>query len=301
MRIYVETRIRCTVDDLWRLTQVPEEHVSWDLRFTEIEYLQRPDENTSQQFLYVTRIGLGLTVRGKGETVGQRNMPNGERMSALKFWSDDPMSLILEGAGYWRYIPEDDGVRFLTAYDYKVRFGAFGRVFDAIVFRPLIGWATAWSFDRLRLWIEKRVDPSVAMQRSLLHAIARFSLAVVWVYQGAVPKLLAQHSDELIMVELGGFSAATAPLVVQTIGWIEILFGAAMLFFFHHRWPLFVTIAMMFGATLSVAMSSPQYLAAAFNPVTLNLLMISTALTGLLASQDLPSARRCLRKQPKEW
>ena len=42
--IYVEIRIRCGMDDLWRLTQTPELHRRWDLRFTDIEYLPRPDE-----------------------------------------------------------------------------------------------------------------------------------------------------------------------------------------------------------------------------------------------------------------
>lgn len=298
MGIYVETRIRGTMDELWRLTQTPDLHVRWDLRFTKIEYLPRPDESQPQQFLYATRIGFGLAIQGKGETVGQREGANGERASALKFWSDDPKSLIREGAGYWRYEPDKDDLRFLTAYDYRVRFGALGRVFDAVVFRPLIGWATAWSFDRLRLWIEKGIDPAVSLQRSLLHVIARSALAFVWLYQGAIPKLLYQHADELALVQQGGISAATAPLLVQVIGWIEVVFGLAMLFLIHQRWHFVLTIVLMMAATISVAINSPQSLVAAFNPVSLNVLMIALALVGLLASRDLPSARRCLRRPP---
>jgi len=299
MGIYVETRIRGTMDELWRLTQTPDFHVRWDLRFTEIEYLPRPDESQPQQFLYATRIGFGLAIQGKGETVGQREGTNGERASALKFWSDDPKSLIREGAGYWRYEPNKDDLRFFTAYDYRVRFGALGRAFDALVFRPLIGWATAWSFDRLRLWIEKGIDPVVSLQRSLLHVIARSALAFVWLYQGAIPKLLYQHADELVMVQQGGISAEIAPLLVQVIGWVELVFGLAMLFLIHQRWHFVLTIALMIAATISVAINSPQFLVAAFNPVSLNVLMIALACVGLLASRDLPSARRCLRKPPE--
>ena len=72
----------------------------------------------------------------------------------LRFWSQDPKSLIREGSGYWKYVPHgDDGrtILFLTLYHYRVRFGALGRFLDRLLFRPLIGWATAWSFDRLRL------------------------------------------------------------------------------------------------------------------------------------------------------
>jgi hypothetical protein len=288
MGIYVETRIHGTMDELWRLTQTPERHVCWDLRFTDIEYLSRPDENQPQQFLYATRIGFGLAIQGKGETVGQRDGANGERASALKFWSDDPKSLIREGAGYWRYVPTTDSLRFFTFYDYCVRFGVLGRAFDALVFRPLIGWATAWSFDRLRLWIEKGIDPAVSLQRSLLHFVARSALAFVWLYQGAVPKLLHQHADELAMLQQAGISVMTAPLAAQVIGGMEVVFGLAMLLVFHRRWPFVVTIVLMIAATLGVAISAPRFLVAAFNPVSLNVLMIALAVVGLLASLDLP-------------
>lgn len=299
MGIYVETRIRGTMDDLWRLTQTPDLHVRWDLRFTDIEYLPRPDESEPQHFLYATRIGFGVSIEGKGKTVGEREGPNGERSSALKFWSDDAKSLIREGGGYWRYIPTEDGLRFLTGYDYRVRFGLPGRIFDALVFRPLMGWATAWSFDRLRLWIEKGIDPAVSLQRALIHGVARSAVAFVWLYQGAIPKLLYRHADELAMVERGGISAASAPLVVQWIGVIEVLFGFAVLVSFPRRWPLVVTMVLMLAATIGVAVTAPLFLTAAFNPVSLNVLMLALAFVGVLTSRDLPMARRCLRTPPE--
>lgn len=299
MRIYVENRILGKMDELWRLTQTPNLHARWDLRFTDIEYLPRVDEAEPQRFLYATRIGFGMNIQGRGETVGQQDGPNGERTSALKFWSDDPKSLIREGSGYWRYVPTKEGLRFFTAYDYRVRFGALGRFFDALVFRPLLGWATAWSFDRLRLWIEKGIDPASSLQRSLIHGAARASLAFVWLYQGAIPKLLYRHADEFAMVRQGGVSEAIAPLVVQVIGWAEVLFGLALLVWFYQRWPLTLTIVAMIGATVGVAISSPEFLVAAFNPVSLNVLMVALAAVGLVACSDLPSARRCLRHEPK--
>jgi hypothetical protein len=153
MSIYVETRVRGHLEDLWQRTQDPVLHERWDLRFSEIDYLPR-DGHEPQRFRYETRIGFGLRVRGEGESMGTRDGAAGERTSALRFWSDDPKSLIREGSGYWRYVPTADGVRFLTWYDYRTRFGLLGRLVDRVLFRPLMGWATAWSFDRLRLWIE---------------------------------------------------------------------------------------------------------------------------------------------------
>jgi hypothetical protein len=37
-------------------------------------------------------------------------------------------------------VPVVGGVRFLTWYDYEVRFGRLGRAVDAVAFRPLIGF-----------------------------------------------------------------------------------------------------------------------------------------------------------------
>ncbi len=150
MGIYVETRIRVPLDALWHHTQEPALHVRWDLRFTEIDYLPRPSEDEPQRFRYATRLGFGLAIAGEGESVGQRDLPDGSRSSALKFSSADWRSLIRQGGGYWKYVPTADGCRFLTWYDYQTRFGWAGRLVDRLCFRPLMGWATAWSFDRLR-------------------------------------------------------------------------------------------------------------------------------------------------------
>lgn len=110
--IYVRIEIRGPMDRLWELTQTPELHERWDLRFSEIRYLPRVDPSLPQRFLYRTRIGFGLAVSGEGETVGNKDEPGRQRTSALKFWSDDAKSLIRRGSGYWQYVPlEGEGQR----------------------------------------------------------------------------------------------------------------------------------------------------------------------------------------------
>ena len=163
MSIYVEILVRAPIDVLWAHTQTPSLHEKWDLRFSRIEYLPRSHEAEPQRFRYSTRIGFGLTISGEGETVGQRDSIDGSRTSALKFGSRHPLSLIREGSGYWKYIPTPDGIRFVTWYDYRTRFGRIGVLFDRLIFRPLLGWTTAWSFDRLRISLENAHDlPSAA-------------------------------------------------------------------------------------------------------------------------------------------
>jgi hypothetical protein len=79
--IYVEIEIRSPIDELWAKTQVPAVHERWDLRFTNIEYAPRPNPAEPQQFLYATRIGFGIEISGRGETLGTLET-DGSRTSA---------------------------------------------------------------------------------------------------------------------------------------------------------------------------------------------------------------------------
>lgn len=121
----------------------------------------------------------------------------------------------------------------------------------------------------------------------------------MWVYQGVAPKLLGPHADELTLIRQAGVSGANAPVCAQLLGCGEVAFGLVMLFAFHRRWPLLLTVVFMIAATIGVAIHSASFLRAAFNPVSLNLAVAVLAGIGLLAGRDLPSARRCLRKKPK--
>jgi hypothetical protein len=293
--IYVESFIQESVDRVWELTQDPELHQRWDLRFTQIRYLPRPDLAEPQRFLYTTRIGFGLSIEGTGESVGQRAR-DGETTSALRFESDDPKSLIREGSGYWRYMPVEGGMRFFTWYDYEVRFGALGRFADRVVFRPLFGWATAWSFDRLRLWAEKDQSPESSLRLSAIHALARITLAFVWIWHGLIPKLLLQQADEQRMLRDAGVPVHWLPW----IGVVEIYFGVMLLCTWNQRAILLVNALLMVLATILVAVQSPVFLRAAFNPITLNVTLIALSLAGWIASGAVPHARRCRRRDPRE-
>jgi len=300
LSIYVEILMRAPMDPLWAHTQTPALHERWDLRFSRIDYLPKASDDEPQRFRYTTRIAFGFAVRGEGETLGQRDLANGSRSSALKFGSDEPLSIIREGSGYWKYIPTPEGIRFLTWYDYRTRFGPVGALFDRLIFRPLIGWATAWSFDRLRLWLEQGVDPEQAMRQTMVHTIARVALAAVFAYQGLVPKLLTRNVDEIAMLrDAGVFGSATNTTVIG-LGTLELAFAAVLLIAWHRRWPVLVCLGSMLLATAVVGMNSPRYLEAAFNPVSLNFAVACLAWIDLLVLGNLPSAARCLRRPSPE-
>lgn len=169
------------MDALWAATQEPDLHQRWDVRFGSIRYLtdaEAAESGAVRGFRYATRIVPGLVIAGSGVSIGERARPDGTCTSALRFWSPHPLSLIRSGSGWWRYVPQPDGtLRFLTGYDYEPGWGPLGPTADR-AFRPLLGWATAWSFDRLRLWTDEGVDPRTALVAGLAYAGARLTCAI---------------------------------------------------------------------------------------------------------------------------
>ncbi|MBX3379656.1 MAG: DoxX-like family protein [Phycisphaeraceae bacterium] len=297
--IYVEITIRGSLDELWRRTQTPELHERWDLRFTHIEYLPKLDGGP-QRFLYETRLGFGLKIAGHGESVGERSV-NGQPSSALQFWSDDFKSLIIRGSGYWKYVRMEGGaIQFLTLYDYQTRWGFVGKLIDSAVFRPLIGWATAWSFDRLRLWIERDIDPTLSALRAASDAFSRLSLAFIWIYQGAIPKLLLQDRRE---IELAREALPSLPInasaFVLFAGCAEIVLGLLYLVFWRRRSIYAVGACALFAVTLPALFTSPRLFTEAFNPTTLCVAMFALSLIGWVACRDLPRTGRCSRAKPE--
>ena len=203
-RIYVEIEIATTMDRLWEATQDPRAHVCWDARFSEIALLPAEPE-APRRFRYVTQILPGLTIVGVGISVGERNRPDGTRTSALRFASDHPLSLVRRGAGYWRYVPTATGIRFLTGYDYDPGWGRVGRGVDR-VFRPFFGWLTAWSFDRLRLWVEHGVPPRRALGNAVGDLAARVAAVAV----------VAVATGSIVVAVLAGIAAVVVPALPST-------------------------------------------------------------------------------------
>jgi drug/metabolite transporter (DMT)-like permease len=100
------------------------------------------------------------------------------------------------------------------------------------------------------------------------------------------------------MLIQAGVPSELAALALQCVGWGEVLLGLLTLALWRKPWMFAATIALMLCATVGTICNSPQYLSAAFNPISLNLLMASMALVGWLTCHDLPSARRCIRVKP---
>ena len=98
-KIVVEVLIEAPVAEVWELSQNPDEHVKWDIRFSEIRYLDSRDDKGRPALLYKTKIGFGLSVCGFGYYAHSTD----HEKSVFLFDSNDWKSLITKGRGLWLY------------------------------------------------------------------------------------------------------------------------------------------------------------------------------------------------------
>jgi len=133
------------------------------------------------------------------------------------------------------------------------------------------------------------------MALALVHATARLAIAAIWMWHGLVPKLLYRQIDEQTMLMQAGLPISLLPWV----GGAEILLGLLVLMTWNVRAVFAVNAVVMVVATVALAVRSPAYLTAAFNPVTLNFAIIALSLAGWIAARRLPSSRLCVRVTPR--
>ena len=120
------------------------------------------------------------------------------------------------------------------------------------------------------------------MPQYSIHVVARLGLAFVFAYHGLVPKLLTHHGDEIAMLRDVGLSAERANTALTAFGIGELVFACCLLLFWRRRWPLYVCISAMCVGIIGVMMSSPRFITAAFNPVSLNAAVACLAAIDLL-------------------
>lgn len=296
--IYVKTIIKTDIESLWEYSQDPKVHERWDLRFSSIEYLPR-EKTDDQHFNYLTSIGFGLSINGTGISRGEIVKESGERSSSLEFFSEHPLSLITKGSGYWKYKPDGDSVEFLTRYNYETRWGKIGEWIDKLFFKHLIGWATSWSFDALKVWLEKGIQPEETMKKSVVHLLVCLSLAFVWLYQGLIPKILFPHTGEVDMVKASGIFSGYESEVVMMIGIIQMLIGLLFLLPLKKKLLFFSSSVAVFFLGIGPLIVSPEQFILPFNPATLNITMIVLGLIGALNNNGLALARNCERRKVK--
>ncbi|MFD2706719.1 DoxX-like family protein [Salibacterium lacus] len=296
--IYVEIPIHTNIETLWEASQDPVLHAQWDLRFSSITYVPKK-ESEPQLFSYKTKMGF-TAVEGWGKSVGSFHAEDGSRTSSLHFGTDQSLSPIREGKGYWKYQPKhDDTITFLTQYDYTPGFGRIGDFVDHLIFRPLMGWGTALSFDVLKKWLEQGETPASQYVRFFSHWILTFFFFFIWIYHGLIPKLIYRHPGEMEMVQASLPLSNTQSLwAVLIIGMGEVIFGWIWLFYRKKRHLFFLQMILLPLLTLSAVLADPRSLVDPFNPFTFNLALFVLSMMGyFISAAELPTAANCKRKK----
>lgn len=166
-----------------------------------------------------------------------------------------------------------------------------------MAFRPLLGWATALSFDVLARWVEDGTTPETSYRTILAHALARVGLALIWIYQGLVPKLLVSHPAEHAPFDQLGLGAVSAEAVVA-LGVLEIAVGVALLVWWRSSWLAYLAGGLPVALTAGAVIADPSVALGPYNPVVTTVGMAALGgITGSLAGR-IPTARNCLRSPP---
>ncbi|CDQ40325.1 DoxX-like family protein [Virgibacillus salexigens] len=296
--IYVELPIQSDINTLWEITQNPNLHEQWDLRFSSITYLPRESEEQPQEFSYKTKIGFGFCIEGWGKSIGKVHTKDRTSVSSLQFGTDQNLSIIKEGGGYWEYKPQENATLFLTKYNYKTRFGWLGKYFDFLIFRPLISWATAISFDVLKRWVETGDSPSSQYFRLFSSWLFIYFFSFVWIYHGLTSKLIHQHPAELSMMQMTfSIKANEASVLVIVTGMVEVIIGLLWLGYKNRGLLYRIQIVIFLIFAIVSSLTVPSQLFHPFNPITFNMALLVISIVGLTIYKNIPTAKNCKRKQ----
>lgn len=111
------------------------------------------------------------------------------------------------------------------------------------------------------------------------------SLAILWCYQGVIPKLIFINSNEVAIWQILGFTPDMAVCAVKASGIAEMIFGLCFLFFSFKLLHVLNIIGLL-GLLVLMIIFMPIQLTQAFNPVIMNVAMISLSMTYLMLNQQ---------------
>lgn len=123
------------------------------------------------------------------------------------------------------------------------------------------------------------LPPVLPPPQAIIHA----ALALIWIYQGLVPKLMFPHTGELAFMARVPFLAENAALWVQIAGILEIFFGLLFLWPRLSRPLHILNILALLALGAGALLSQPLAPIAPFNPVSLSLAMAGLSFASLLS------------------
>lgn len=107
------------------------------------------------------------------------------------------------------------------------------------------------------------------------------TLAVLWIYQGIVPKLIYHAADEQRLWQMNGFEEMIMLFMIEIAGYAEIIFGALFLILRQSKILHILNILAMCGLGLLIIVTDIQYFQQAFNPFVMNVAMAMLSIVAL--------------------
>lgn len=115
--------------------------------------------------------------------------------------------------------------------------------------------------------------------------ISRVTVFSIWIYHGLVPKLLFCDPSEIALVNQGPV-VYSAEFTTRLAGVAEILIGLAVVIWWRHKWPMWLSL-LSFGGLLLGALCIDLSLAKqAFNPVTLSVAAMALSAINLVSGNE---------------
>ncbi len=117
--------------------------------------------------------------------------------------------------------------------------------------------------------------------QTLTLLLCRAALALSWIYQGAVPKIVCQSRGE---IDLLGHVIPVYQWACEALLWMgaaEILFGLFLLVA-RWSWVFWLNVAALVGLLCFVALFEPTMFLLPFNPLTLNVSLIALSVIAVL-------------------
>ena len=112
------------------------------------------------------------------------------------------------------------------------------------------------------------------------NVIPRITLAIIWLWHGLIPKLIFRSEQEVLMNDtFMPFIEKNTALISSGI--MEIIYAILILIFWRSKSVIYPSILFSIGATAAIIVKLPHLMTDAFNPITLNLAVLSFSLLAI--------------------
>jgi hypothetical protein len=123
------------------------------------------------------------------------------------------------------------------------------------------------------------MNPLQTINRALLSI--HITLAVLWIYQGLVPKVIFKVIEEQQFWQFTGIQFLSIPRLIELSGIGEIIFGVLFLIFRQSKMLHYLNIVAMLFFIVVVAVVYPHYFVQGFNPFIMNTAMAALSIVAL--------------------